>query len=227
MAPDAYRLVSAEWKVLLPYFDIDPGESERRSGTAVLLELANDARHWPRAAWALAMSSPGATGAHWGDSLRRGASHNAVALHLLPFWLAQELATRSGPDAALQVSSAIYHDPGDSMVVARGPLVRAITYLSRGQWHLLRGDSTAAAREWRWHENNDLQGWPAGPPQDGELDAALSAPVRLVRATLACNTGDHLSGRRLLTRARELWASADPPFGEQWAVRRVAELACQ
>jgi hypothetical protein len=227
MVPDAYRLVSAEWKVLLPYFGIDPGESERESGTAVLLELTNDAHLWPRAAWALAMSNPGTSGARWGDSLRRGASHDAVALHLLPFWLAHQLATSSGPDTALQLSSAIHRDPGDSMVVARGPLVRAITYLSRGQWHLLRGDSAAAAREWRWHENNDLQGWPDGPPQDGELDAALSGPVRLRRAALICSMGDRPSGRRLLSRATELWATADPAFREQWAIRRDAELACQ
>jgi serine/threonine protein kinase len=226
-ATDAYLLQAAEWRMLLPMFGVPVTATERTTATATLVRLAGSPSHWARAVWTLAVSDSTAFAASWGDSLRRGASHDAIAAHLLPLWRAHRIAAEAGPHAALEMSSAILMDPGDSIVIARGPLARAVTYYARGRWSLQLGDAVGAEREWRWHENNDLQGWPSGPPQDGELDAALSVPARLLRATILCETGMAEQGNALVRRADELWSGADQSLGPSWPQRRTAELACR
>jgi hypothetical protein len=225
-SPVPYRMQAAEWRVLLSFAGIPVDAAERDAGVAALRVLAGDREWWPRAVWTLALAEGGA-GESWSDSLRLGSAHHALARHLSPLLEAHRLAEAQGPAAALEASESIHIDPGDSMVIARGPLARAVTYLQRGRWWLQLGDSAAADREWTWYENNDLQGWPSGPPQEGELDAALSVPARLMRAALLCAAGQQGAGRTLLHRARTLWASADPEVGAMGPLQREAMAACR
>jgi tetratricopeptide (TPR) repeat protein len=223
-----YQLQAAEWRTLLPVLGVPVDSGEQADGERALRAIAADRKYWPRAAWALAVSalSTRDPDQRWGDSLSNGASRHPVAVHLLPLWRAHQSAAAMRVAEALDFSSAIHHDPEDAIVVARGPLARAVTYLARGRWQLQLGDSVAAEREWRWHENNDLQGWPSGPPQDGELDAALSVLGRLRRAELLCRHRQVAEGRLLFSRANQLLDGADPALGSAWPVRSRAAIAC-
>jgi hypothetical protein len=112
------------------------------------------------------------------------------------------------------------------MVIARGPLTRATMYLARAEWALALGDTAAAINELAWHDSNDLQGWPVAAPQDGELDAALSAPVRWRLALLQCTSGARDLGRQWLRRAGRLWSNADHDLART-SGRANAEAACR
>ncbi len=224
-----FALAAAEWRLLLPGFGwpraVDPGRAEHEVERAT-----SDPVRWPRAAATLALAQLAANdigpAVRWGDSLARGASHDRLAALLAPLVAAQLAARRGALDSALALSAAIAIDPGDSLTLARGPLLRAVTKWSRASWWLASGDTSAAERELRWSENNDLQGWPVGPPQEGEVDAALSPLVRLRRAVLLCRTGRAADGRALLARVEELWRSAEgwPPDAKDW--RALAGRDC-
>ena len=66
----------------------------------------------------------------------------------------------------------------DASGLVRDPFARAVLYLHRGDWLLALGDSTAAQRAWLWSDAWDVEGWPQGGAQAGEVDAALSALAR-------------------------------------------------
>ena len=97
----------------------------------------------------------------------------------------------------------------DASGLVRDPFARAVLYLHRGDWLLALGDSTAAQRAWLWSDAWDVEGWPQGGAQAGEVDAALSALARLRRAGLALARGPDDEACRLVSRVRELWADAE------------------
>lgn len=202
--PTPYQLQWAEWSLLLPAFGFVVPDSQRARAVARLRTELADPGSWPRAGIALIAAREDSGGAVL-DSLRRGASHDAVARHLLPVAEAFHDAHRGNIRSALERAGAMLVDPGDAIALQRGPLTRAITLHARGAWLLALGDSSSAERQWRFHENADFQGWPSGPPQEGEVEAALSVPLRWQRAVLLCALGDRARGRALLASAGRHW----------------------
>jgi hypothetical protein len=75
------------------------------------------------------------------------------------------------------------------------------------------GDLARADREWLWYEGSDVEGWPVGPAQAGEVDAALGVYARLKRARAILRAaGASAEATRQacahLARVRELWTGA-------------------
>ena len=138
--------------------------------------------------------------------------------------LGAELAGAGDPRAALDSSAVIYLR--DTTLVRLSPFARLSTYLHRGNWQLGLGDPDAADREWLWYENSDFEGWPSGPPQEGELDAILSVYARMLRGELRAKRSDVAIACYHLKRVQELWADVEPamlPMKER--AERAARLA--
>jgi len=211
-----FRLQSWEWRVLLPVAGM-PGipPSEVELGRRRLAAIPSTDPRWPRAAWALFLDANARRDAptrdRWRAALHLRAPADSVAQHLALLADAIALGTDGEIDSALTLSRAIHRHPSDSMAAWRGPFTRAMIHLARAEWQLARDDS-AADREWRWHENNDFRGWPAGEPQEGEIDAALSALVRLRRAERLLAQGERSPACALDSRVAELWHRAEPSF---------------
>jgi tetratricopeptide (TPR) repeat protein len=89
------------------------------------------------------------------------------------------------------------------------PFHRAISHLTAGAVHLAKGDTARALTAWRWAENLDLQGWPSGAPQEGELDAALSPIARLRRAAVLMDSDRREEACGLIAQVQRLWRNAD------------------
>jgi len=123
--------------------------------------------------------------------------------------LAAELAgVRGDPESAISGSEVIYMR--DTTTVHLSPFARAVTYLDRGRWQAALRQYDAADREWLWYESADFDGWPVGPPQEGEFDAILSVYARLLRGELAAERGNITLACGHLARVRELWRGAEP-----------------
>ena len=94
------------------------------------------------------------------------------------------------------------------------PFARSAFHLLRGDWFLAVGDTAGAEREWRWHENSDIVGWPSGFPQAGEIDGVLGVVARLRRSRLLLSSpalvAERGSGCAMASRVVELWAGAEP-----------------
>ncbi len=225
----SYQLQPWEWRVLLPIAGMPIPKDEIATGRRVLAAVAPTDPRWPRAVWALILDADQRRDVAVRDQLRtalraRGPG-DSVAEHLARFADAIALGTDGLVDSALALSRAIHREPSDSMGAWRGPLVRALVYLKRGEWQLARGNLPGANLEWLWHENNDFRGWPDGEPQEGELDAALSALVRLKRAAnFAALDERHRLACPLYTRVRELWRHAESSFdGLRKAVQKEVD----
>ena len=116
----------------------------------------------------------------------------------------------------------------DSSGLVRAPFARAVLYLRRGEWQLAAGDSAAAERSWLWTDAWDVEGWPRGAAQAGEVDAVLSAIVRLRRAAVSLGwNGRNPDGCRLVERVRQLWSGAEPAFVALRAVVDSQQKACE
>jgi hypothetical protein len=90
----------------------------------------------------------------------------------------------------------------------------AAFHLMRGDWYAALGRRTQADAEWLWYEATDVEGWPEGLAQAGEIDAALGVFARLKRARLLLSPGgtpaDSARGCTHLARVRELWSRPEP-----------------
>jgi hypothetical protein len=138
--------------------------------------------------------------------------------------LGAELVAASDPRAALDSSAVIYIR--DTTLVHLSPFARATTYLKRGDWQKALGENDAVDLEWRWYENSDFEGWPSGPPQEGEIDAILSVYARMLRGELRANRADKAIACHHLGRVKQLWAEVEPgmlPLKER--ARRARGLA--
>jgi tRNA A-37 threonylcarbamoyl transferase component Bud32 len=118
----------------------------------------------------------------------------------------------------------------DSAGQAGDPFFRAFLHLMRAQWHADRGDTVAAVRELRWHENNDLRSveLPGPAPEAGEMDWSLGTMARWRRARLLDRmTGDPEACACYRAVAR-LWTNGEAPFAARadTARRRLATLHC-
>ena len=213
-----YQLQRGEWRVLLPLLPGAPiaiPRAARDSGRQILRAVSRDDSVWPRAAWALAVDAIGRHDHREADSLialLRAVAVSPGVADLATFAAAISLGDAAEVDSALTLSRRIYLRPRDADAGARGPFVRALTYLHRGWWQVNRRDPEAAERAWLWHENNDVRGLPTGEPLEGELDAALSAVARLLRAENLVALDRDDAACHLLARVADLWRDAEPAF---------------
>jgi tRNA A-37 threonylcarbamoyl transferase component Bud32 len=118
----------------------------------------------------------------------------------------------------------------DSAGQAGDPFYRALLHLMRAQWHAALGDTSAAVRDLRWHENNDLRTvtYPAPGAESAEIDWALGTLARWRRARLLdAATGDAEACSCYAAVAR-LWSGGEAAFSARadTARRRFAALGC-
>lgn len=215
-APEA-RLQQAEWRVVPGALGL-PGPPADQAREQLEL-LASDSALGPRASWALALAAQTArdttTARRW---MRRVPSGTPLRTLLE----AREDALRGDFGLALARSDSV------RMVfqVTRPPDAFGVAafHLLRGEWLAAMGQRARADREWLWYEASDVEGWPQGLAQAGEVDAALGVYARLLRARnlLAGAPGDP-RGCAHVTRVLELWSRVEPPL--HGLVREAAALA--
>jgi eukaryotic-like serine/threonine-protein kinase len=206
------RLEQAEWRIMLPALGL-PLPGDTREWKARLAGLSSDEVLGRRAAWALAFAAfaSGDTleGQRWRDQLRKG---GGPASELERFAGAMMSVARGRWPAALAASDSLRM----SMNAAHppDPFARAAFHLERSRWFSAVGDTAAAERELLWYENSDVDGWPAGVSQAGELDGMLGVYARLERARLLLRAGassdERGTGCALVGRVTELWSKAEP-----------------
>ncbi|HEV8454173.1 MAG TPA: hypothetical protein VGQ24_04755, partial [Gemmatimonadales bacterium] len=210
---EAARLEQAEWRVVLRALGLPISDAgEWRAGLAA---LAGDSVLGHRAAWALGLAAyaRGDTteGHSWRDQLRGGGSQGQS---LERFLTAIALAGQSQWQAALALSDSLEiafnaSDPPD-------PFARAAFHLHRGAWLAAAGDTRGADREWLWSEGSDIEGWPQGPAQAGEIDGMLGVYARLRRGQVLlrpdAGASERTRGCAYLKRVMELWSGAEPAF---------------
>jgi tetratricopeptide (TPR) repeat protein/tRNA A-37 threonylcarbamoyl transferase component Bud32 len=207
-SPEA-RLQQAQWRLVPAALGL-PAEpvGEWRSR---LERLADDSAVGERAAWTLAFSAQSrgdsAEAARWRDRLAPGS-----ALRVLVE--AQALALAGDPAAALARADSVRL----AFQVTRLPdgFAGAVFHLLRGDWNAALGRRARADAEWLWYEATDVEGWPQGLAQPGEVDAALGVFARLKRARAmlvpGAAAGDSVRGCLYLTRVLELWHHPEPAF---------------
>jgi hypothetical protein len=203
-SPEA-RLQQAEWRVVssaVGYPGLDTAGWEEH-----LKALVADSVVGPRAAWALTLlaGDDTARARPWLEHLPRG-----TPLRVLRD--ARLAASRGDPTAALALTESIrraFHGPRPP-----DPFAVAVLHVSRGAWLAATGQPARADREWLWYEASDVESWPQGVAQPGEISAALAPLVRLGRARLLLETGtsaaDTARACTHVERVRALWSDADP-----------------
>ncbi len=227
-----YRIQPAEWRVLLPVLPGAPialADSIRERGRLTLRHVSSTDSLWPRAAWALTVDAISTHHDRTADSLLKSLearTSEAGIADLHTFALAIQLGNRGATDSALALSRRIHWMPSDTEPQLRSPLLRAVIYLYRGSWRQSGGDANGAESEWIWHENNDFPSRSHGEPAPGEIDAALSAIARLLRAKNLPALDRRVDGCRLLDRVDELWRDAEPEMSPLQARVRLGRQAC-
>jgi hypothetical protein len=155
----------------------------------------------------------------------------------------QELAGQTGYarlstmlDAALEASAGGYKEAlalsapllaYDSAGKVERPFARSALHLLRAEWLERIGDLPGAVAELVWHENVDLEGFPAGPAQAAEIDWALGTYARLRRARLALAMDDLESACRHASDVTRLWNEPErelEPLAQE--ARRIRAEAC-
>jgi hypothetical protein len=118
----------------------------------------------------------------------------------------------------------------DSAGQSGDPFFRAILHLMRAQWHADVGDSAAAVRDLRWHENNDLRTvtFPAAGPESAEIDWSLGTLARWRRARLLDASPGDAEGCACYAAVARLWSGGEAPFAARadTARHRLAALGC-
>lgn len=208
---DEARLQQAELRAVLPAmgFPLAPQGGDWRTR---LVALSADPALGSRATWALALGALAAgdtvDSARWRDSLRAGGR----APDLQRLLSAMLVAARGQWQAALATS--------DSVSVAMNatkppdPFARSVFHLERGRWLSESGQRVGADREWLWYESSDVEGWPQGAMQAGEVDGMLGVYARLLRARALLRPGasrpEQQAGCAYISRVSQLWSQADP-----------------
>jgi tRNA A-37 threonylcarbamoyl transferase component Bud32 len=207
------QLEQAEWRVVLRALGLPISEGDWRSRLGT---LAGDPSLGHRAAWALAFAAytrgDTAEGHSWRNRL--GGKEPPVKA-LERFLAAMALAARGQWQPAVALSDSVEiafnaNEPPD-------PFARAAFHLQRGNWLAAAGDIPAADREWLWYEGSDIEGWPHGPAQAGEIDGMLGVYARLLRGQAllrpeSAGGADRARGCAYLRRVVQLWSGAEPAF---------------
>jgi tRNA A-37 threonylcarbamoyl transferase component Bud32/tetratricopeptide (TPR) repeat protein len=215
-SPEA-RLQQAQWRLVPAALGLptEPGDEWRSR----LERLAEDSTVAERAAWTLAFSAQSRGDSAEADRWRPRVPPASALRALLD---AQALGLTGDPAGALARS--------DSARLAfqatrpPDPFAGAALHLLRGDWDAALGRRDQADTEWLWYEATDVEGWPQGLPQPGEVDAALGVYARLKRARLLLAPGgDPQRGCVHVRRVLELWRHAEPGFTP--LAREAADLA--
>jgi hypothetical protein len=202
-SPEA-RLQQAEWRVIpevLGYPGLDTSGWEQR-----LAELSEDSTLGPRAAWVLALlaGDDTARARPWLDRLSPGTPLRALIV-------ARQAAARGDLVSALAISDSVR----TAFQRSRQPdsFAGSVFHLLRGDWLAALGRRDRADREWLWYEASDVDRWPQGLSQSGEIGPALGPIARLRRARARLGTGasaaDTAAACAHLARLHQLWSEAD------------------
>ena len=210
---DAAHLERAEWRVVLRALGLPIAEAG--NWHAPLRMLAGDSTLGPRAAWALGLAAYAAgdttEGSQWRTRLVGERTRNQALERYLG---ALALAGRRQWHAAILLTDSL--EMSFNATVPPDPFARAAFHLQRGAWFTALGDTRGADGEWRWYEASDIEGWPHGPAQAGEVDGMLGVYARLIRAEALLRSGAEAGQRKTgcayLRRVLELWDDADAAF---------------
>lgn len=209
--PGTARRQAAQWKVLAPALGV-PGipEAAREAGRRTLETLAPGD---PRAAWTLgldALASPQPDSdrvRHWRELATTSTTGGGP---FILFLTAMEAANQGDVERALRTSAPAL--AMDSAGAAPDPFFRASLHLLRGHWQDRAKLADDADRSWLWYENTDAVGWPQQEAQPADVDWALGAYARLLRAELARRAGRRDAACAPAERLDTLWAHAEPGF---------------
>ena len=202
-SPEA-RLQQAEWRVIpavVGFPGPDTSGWEQR-----LREISQDSTLGPRAAWVLALlaGDDTARARPWLDRLSPGTPLRALIV-------ARQAAARGDLRLALAISDSVR----TAFQRARQPdaFAGSVFHLLRGDWLAALGERDRADREWLWYEASDVDRWPQGLSQSGEIGPALGPIARLRRARALLGPGasaaDSTEACAHLARLHELWSEAD------------------
>ena len=118
----------------------------------------------------------------------------------------------------------------DSAGQSGDPYFRSLLHLMRAQWHAALGDTAAAVRDLRWHENNDLRTvtYPAAGPESAEIDWAVGTLARWRRARLLDATPGDAEACACYAAVARLWTGGASRFAARadTAKQRYAALGC-
>ena len=209
------RLQQAEWRTIPQAVGVPAVRSAAEARwDRQLEELAADSVTGVRALWALALRRLAAGDTAGFERIRARLDTVAPAAPLGALLRAIREGARARPTAAMLISDsvrpffAVNHPPD--------PFAGAVFHLLRAEWLAAGGRARAADREWSWHEGSDFEGWPAGAPQAGEIEATFSVYARWRRGSArlagATTAADTLAACALLRRASELWRDAESPL---------------
>ncbi|HEY7612631.1 MAG TPA: hypothetical protein VH764_06545 [Gemmatimonadales bacterium] len=201
--PEA-RLQQAEWRAVPAAFGY-PG-LDAASWTELLTGLAHDSTLGPRAAWALALLAADDTAV-----ARSWLARMPAGSPLRTLGEARLAAGRGDLRAALALTDSVrmaFQQPRPP-----DPFAVAAFHLQRGEWLAALGEPARADREWLWYEASDVEGWPQGLAQAGEVGATFGPFARLERARTLLDanftSADTARACAHVRRVRELWSEAD------------------
>ncbi len=222
-APREARLQAAQWRVIPAALGV-PGwnEGERERGRAALRDMIGDASLGGRAAWTLALDAHARR-----DTAEAARLGEAVALAgedgLASMLRGMEHAARGDWKAALAATEPAL--AFDSAGRAPDSFLRAALHLQRGAWFERSGQAAEADRSWLWYENLDVVGWPSAEAQPAEVDWALAAHARALRARHGSRcrgqrraVGSPKASRRrgpVQRRPSRLWAATSPHIAHE------------
>jgi hypothetical protein len=138
-----------------------------------------------------------------------------------------ELARQERWRDALSRTSALEAYP-DSFFAS--PVLQALAHLDRADWWARSGDPEAAARELRWAEHWQVDGFPRGLPQAADVDWSLRTLARWRLATTLDRAGRHDEEVCLAyLRTANAWSGGSPVFQARAdsARQRAAALNCR
>ncbi len=223
------RLQQAEWRAIPQAVGLPALRSaadarwDRR-----LEELAADSATSVRALWALALRRLAAGDTAAFEHTRARLDTLAPAAPLGALLRAIGEAARDRRAAAMLISDsvrplfAVDHPPD--------PFAGAVFHLLRAEWLAAGGQTRAADREWGWYEGSDFEGWPAGVPQAGEIEAPFGVYARwkrgLARLAGAATAADTLAACALLARVAELGRDAEPALAPLAAAAGFRTRGC-
>jgi hypothetical protein len=118
----------------------------------------------------------------------------------------------------------------DSSSGGGDPFYRMLLHLSRADWQLALGRPEQAARELRWHENNDFVRYSGQGPQAVEVDYAFGALARWRRGRVLESLGPDYRNETCAVYAEvaRQWRAGDAPYAARadTARQRLATLHC-
>lgn len=217
----ASDLLRAEWRVLPAALGLLPPDAkEQARGRAILRGYRGDPLGF-RADWALAidalMRGDSISAMKHAARVRERARSNRYAQRLDSLYRALVAGERGNDREALSLSLPLLE--WDSAGQGGDPFYRSILHLSRGEWWNRDGFSFQASREWNWYQNTDLEGWPTGEVQAGEVDWSFGTLARYWQARTRLSSGHVTEACGELRRVAELWHDAEP------AMHAVADSA--